>query len=80
MMMKGLYDISKYVFLRVFKNFLKVVRVGKKWSEGVKNGVKWGKKLVPISAFIHYLRGLMADIATAYISLSSEFIVLAIFM
>ena len=43
-------------FLRVFKKFLKVVRVGKKWSEGVKNGGKWGKKLVPISAFIHYSR------------------------
>ena len=42
-------------FLRVFKNFLKVVRVGKKWSEGVKNGVKWGKKSAPESAFIHYL-------------------------
>ena len=41
-------------FLRVFKKFLKVVRVGKKWSEGGKNGVKWGKKLVPESAFIHY--------------------------
>ena len=53
-MMKGLYDISKCVFLRVFKKFLKVVRVGKKWSEGVKNGVKWGKKSVPKSAFIHY--------------------------
>ena len=42
-------------FLRVFKNFLKVVRVGKKWSEGVKMGVKWGKKSVPESAYIHYL-------------------------
>ena len=41
-------------FLRVFKNFLKVVRVGKKWSEGVKMGVKWGKKSVPESAYIHY--------------------------
>ena len=41
-------------FLRVFKKFLKVVRAGKKWSEGAKNGVKWGKKLGPESAFIHY--------------------------
>ena len=35
-MMMGLYDISKCVFMRVFKKFLKVVRGGK-------NGVKWGK-------------------------------------
>ena len=41
-------------FLRVFNNFLKVVRVGKKWFEGVKNGVKWGKKADPESPFIHY--------------------------
>ena len=54
-MMKELYDISlNMCFLRVFKKFLKVVRVGKKWSEGDKNGVKWGKKSVPESAFIHY--------------------------
>ena len=35
-MMMVLYDISKCVFMRVFKKFLKVVRAGK-------NGVKWGK-------------------------------------
>ena len=49
-MMMELYDISKCVFMRVFKNFLKVVRVGKKWSEGAKKGVKWGKKSLPESA------------------------------
>ena len=37
-MMMGLYDISKCVFMRVFKKFLKVVRGGK-------NGEKWGKRL-----------------------------------
>ena len=42
-----LYDISKCVFMRVFKKFLKVVRAGK-------NGVKWGKKLGLESPFIHY--------------------------
>ena len=53
-MMMELYDISKCVFMRVFKNFLKVVRVGKKWSEGGKNGVKWGKKLGLESPIVHY--------------------------
>ena len=37
-MMMELYDISKCVFMRVFKKFLKVVRTEKKWSEGVKMG------------------------------------------
>ena len=49
-------------FLRVFKKFLKVVRVGKKWSEGVKNGVKWGKKLGVESAYIHYLHDRVENI------------------
>ena len=46
-MMMELYDISKCVFMRVFKKFLKVVRGGK-------NGEKWGKKLGLESPFIHY--------------------------
>ena len=37
-MMMELYDISKCVFMRVFKKFLKVVRAEKKWSEGGKMG------------------------------------------
>ena len=41
-MMMELYDISKCVFMRVFKKFLKVVRAEKKVVRGGKNGVKWG--------------------------------------
>ena len=56
--MRILYYISfKYVFFlffKMFKRFEKVVRVWKKWSERGKNGVKWGKKLVPESPIIHY--------------------------
>ena len=51
-----------YVFFLFFKMFFKtekVVRVWKKWSEGGKNGVKWGKKLAPESAFIHYCQHLL---------------------
>ena len=46
-MMMELYDISKCVFMRVFKKFLKVVRGGK-------NGVKWGKKFGLESPIVHY--------------------------
>ena len=46
-MMMELYDISKCVFMRVFKKFLKVVRGGK-------NGEKRGKKLGLESPYIHY--------------------------
>ena len=54
-MMMELYDISlNMCCLRVFKKFLKVVLVLKKWSERAKNGEKWGKKLDPESAIIHY--------------------------
>ena len=49
-MMMELYDISKCVFMRVFKKFLKVVRAGKMGE----NGVKWGKKLGLESPLIHY--------------------------
>ena len=48
--MKGLYDISKCVFLRCLREFEKWSWLGKMG----KNEEKWGKKTAPESPFIHY--------------------------
>ena len=46
-------------FYELKNNFLKVVRAGKKWSEGGKMGENGGKKLgseSPISYYCHQLK------------------------
>ena len=48
--MKGLYDITKCVFLRCLRDFEKWSWIGKMG----KNEEKWGKKLAPESPIIHY--------------------------
>ena len=55
MMMMELYDISlNMCFLRCLSVFEKWSGFGKSGPRGVKNGVKWGKKLGLESPFIHY--------------------------
>ena len=42
------------IYFVINMRFLRFLRFFEKWSEGVKNGEKWGKMPVPVPAIPYY--------------------------